>query len=94
MAEAFATAWLDREASAEAWYSALRPHVTSQLAAKLKDVDPVVVPAERLTGAATVAPQGSGLVEVSYPVDSGTLLLRLVVVDGRWLVDGVDWERA
>jgi hypothetical protein len=94
VAEAFATAWLDRKAPAEAWYSALRPHITTQLAEKLKDVDPVVVPAERLTGAATVAPQGSGFVEVSYPVDSGTLLLRLIVVDGRWLVDGVDWERA
>jgi hypothetical protein len=94
IAKAFATSWLDRTARADDWYSALVPHATEELAAKLKGVDPVVVPAERLTGSPTVVPRGTGLVEVSYPVDSGTLLLRVVVAEGRWLVDGVDWERA
>jgi hypothetical protein len=93
IAEAFAGDWLDRTAEADAWYAALLANATPTLAAKLKGVDPVVVPADRLTGPATVVPRGSGLVEVSYPVDSGTLLLRLVVGEGRWLVDGVDWER-
>ncbi|GIF49018.1 hypothetical protein DFJ67_2587 [Asanoa ferruginea] len=93
VAEAFAGDWLDRTAKADAWYEALLINSTPTLAAKLKGVDPVVVPADRLTGPATVVPRGSGLVEVSYPVDSGTLLLRLVVGEGRWLVDGVDWER-
>lgn len=94
VAKAFATSWLDRTAKADDWYSALVPDVTEELAAKLKGVDPVVVPAERLTGSPTVVPRGTGLVEVSYPVDSGTLVLRVVVTEGRWLVDGVDWERA
>ncbi|WP_239083655.1 hypothetical protein [Asanoa ishikariensis] len=94
IAKAFATSWLDRTAKVADWYAALVPHVTADLAAKLKGVDPVVVPAERLTGPPTVVPRGTGLVEVSYPVDSGTLLLRVVVAEGRWLVDGVDWERA
>ena len=26
-------------------------------------------------------------------VDSGKLTLQLVAPDGRWLVDGVDWDR-
>jgi len=94
VAEAFANSWLDRRAKAQAWFAALLPHSTPELAAKLKGVDPVVVPAERLTGPATVVPRGIGLAEVSYPVDSGTLVLRMVVAKGRWLVDGVDWERA
>jgi len=94
VAEAFAVAWLRRTAPAKSWHDALRPYATSALAAKLEDVDPVVVPASRLTGPASVTPRGSGFVEVSYPVDSGTLLLRLVVADGGWRVDGVDWERA
>ncbi|WP_245871463.1 hypothetical protein [Asanoa hainanensis] len=94
IAKAFATSWLDRTAKVADWYAALVPHTTAGLAAKLKGVDPVVVPAERLTGTPTVVPRGTGLVEVSYPVDSGTLLLRVVVADGRWLVDGVDWDRS
>lgn len=94
VAKAFADAWLNRTADAKAWYAALLPNATSDLAVKLKDVDPIVVPAERLTGSPTVVPRGSGFVEVSYPVDSGTLRLRLIVEQGRWLVDGVDWERA
>jgi hypothetical protein len=93
VAEDFAEAWLDRTAQADAWHAALAPNATPALAAKLEGVDPVVVPAERLTGPARVVPQGSGLAEVSYPVDSGTLVLRLIVEKGRWLVDGVDWER-
>lgn len=93
VAEDFAEAWLDRTAKADAWHAALVPNATPALAEKLEGVDPVVVPAERLTGDATVVPQGSGLAEVSYPVDSGTLVLRMVVGKGRWLVDGVDWER-
>ncbi|MDG4822416.1 hypothetical protein O7635_11205 [Asanoa sp. WMMD1127] len=93
VAKEFAASWLDRAAKAEAWHAALAPHATPTLEEKLEGVDPAVVPAERLTGPATVVPQGSGLAEVSYPVDSGTLVLRLVVEKGRWLVDGVDWER-
>ncbi|MEV0714942.1 hypothetical protein [Asanoa sp. NPDC050611] len=93
VAKDFAEEWLNRTAKADAWHAALVPNTTRTLAEKLEGVDPVVVPAERLTGAATVVPQGSGLAEVSYPVDSGTLVLRLVVEEGRWLVDGVDWER-
>ncbi|MEV4536888.1 hypothetical protein AB0J82_24225 [Asanoa sp. NPDC049518] len=93
MAEEFATAWLDHTAEADDWYAALVPNSTPSLAAKLKGVDPTEVPADRLTGSATVVPQGTGLAEVSYPVDSGTLVLRIVVGEGQWLVDGVDWER-
>ncbi|GIF76595.1 hypothetical protein Asi02nite_61130 [Asanoa siamensis] len=93
VAETFAKAWLNRTAKADAWHAALAAHATATLETKLEGVDPVVVPAERLTGQATVVPQGTGLAEVSFPVDSGILVLRLVVEKGRWLVDGVDWER-
>jgi hypothetical protein len=34
------------------------------------------------------------LVEVDVPVTPGTLKLRLLVTNGRWLVDGVSWERS
>jgi hypothetical protein len=91
---AFADAWLiHRDVSAEQWHDALVPYSTAALAEKLVDVDPVAVPADRLTGEPAVIPQTESLVEVTIPVDTGTLRLQLVAPDGRWLVDGVDWER-
>jgi hypothetical protein len=69
------------------------PYSTGALAEKLTDVDPAGVPADRLTGEPAIIPQTESLVEVTIPVDTGRLRLQLVAPDGRWLVDGVDWER-
>jgi hypothetical protein len=93
VAKAFASAWLDREATPERWYAGLLPHSTADLAKRLEGVDPSGVPAERMTGPASVIPRGEQFLEVVYPLDVGNLRLRLVAPDGRWLVDGVDWER-
>jgi hypothetical protein len=90
----FMRAWLRGELGPEQWHTGIARHATSRLAARLSGVDPSGVPAERTTGEATLIPRGEGAMAVSVPVDSGTVLLRLVVVDGRWLVDGVDWSRA
>jgi hypothetical protein len=92
---AFADAWLiHRDVSADQWHAALVPYSTADLAEKLVGVDPAGVPAERLTGEPVVVPQTESLVEVTIPVDTGRLRLQLVGPDGRWLVDGVDWERS
>ncbi|MEV1286022.1 hypothetical protein [Micromonospora sp. NPDC049679] len=94
VARSFAAAWVNhRDVSAVQWHDALRPLSTAALTRKLADVDPVVVPAERLVGEPTLLPLTSGVVEVEISVDSGKLRLRLTAPDGRWLVDGVDWER-
>jgi hypothetical protein len=85
VAEAFAAAWVHHQVSEQAWYGALLPHSTS---------DPAGVPADRITGEPTLVPRGATFVEVHFPVDTGVLRLRLIAPDGRWLVDGVDWERA
>jgi hypothetical protein len=47
-----------------------------------------------MTGPAVVQNRAAQFVEVTLPVDSGTVRLRLLSTNGRWLVDGVDWERA
>jgi hypothetical protein len=52
------------------------------------------VPADRIAGDLELIPRGRKYVEVAVPVDSGRLILRLIAPEGRWLVDGVDWERA
>jgi hypothetical protein len=90
----FLKAWLRSDLSAAAWHAGIAPFATDALAAKLDGVDPAGVPASRTTGAAEVTPQGVGLVEVTFPVDSGEVRLRVLRVNGAWLVDAVDWERA
>ena len=90
----FLTAWLRSYLNAAAWHAGVAPFSTEALAAKLDGVDPAGVPATRTTGAAEVTPQGVGLVEVMFPVDSGEVRLRVLRVNGAWLVDAVDWERA
>lgn len=95
VATSFARAWLNhRGTTSEAWLARLKPFATTELEQKLVGVDPAGVPADRITGAAKVIPRGASFVEVTVPVDAGLLRLRLVADAGRWLVDGVDWERA
>jgi len=60
---------------------------------RLKGVDPAGVPASRTTGDSTIVDQEPTYLEIAIPLDAGTLSLRVVPVDGRWLVDGVDWQR-
>lgn len=95
VASAFAAAWVDHEGvSAKEWHSRLARNATAGLARKLSGVDPAGVPADRITGRPAVIPHAATIVDVVIPVDSGRLRLRLIVVDDRWVVDGVDWERA
>ncbi|GAA4679876.1 hypothetical protein [Phytohabitans rumicis] len=95
VAEAFGMAWVDhRDTTADRWYAGLLPHCTETLAGKLADVDPAAVPADRLTGKPVLIPYAENIVDATIRVDSGLLRLRLTAVAGRWLVDGVDWERA
>jgi hypothetical protein len=59
--------------------------------AKLKEADPGGVPADSVTGPMETKAVGTDVV-VTIPVGGGTVRLNLVVVGGRWLVDGVDWD--
>lgn len=94
VATAFGRAWVKhRDVTADDWYAGLLPHCTETLAKKLADVDPAGVPADRLTGEPVLIPYADQIVDATIRVDSGLLRLRLTSVEGRWLVDGVDWER-
>jgi hypothetical protein len=93
VAAEFITAWLRSQLGPEQWHAGIEPYATPALAAKLSGVDPAGVPAERTTGEAKVIRRGAGSAAVTVPVDSGAVELRLIVVDGGWLVDGVDWSR-
>jgi hypothetical protein len=90
----FTKAWLNHHnISAADWHKGIAKYSTKTLSDRLDGVDPGSVPADRMTGAATVDDQESSYVDVAVPCDAGTLVLRMVIVDGRWLADGVDWRR-
>jgi hypothetical protein len=91
---AFATAWIKRELTPQAWHVGVSAHATDQLAESLTDVDPAGVPATRLTGLPTIGLRTDLFAQVGVPADSGRLVLTLLKQDDEWLVDGVDWERA
>lgn len=94
VAGAFAANWVAHHGvPADVWHARLTEHATPELARKLSGVDPAVVPADFVTGKPVLIPHAATIVDVVVPVDSGKLRLRMIAVDDRWLVDGVDWER-
>jgi hypothetical protein len=89
----FAKAWLNHHGiSAADWHKAVSKYSTKALADRLDGVDPGSVPADKLTGSAAIAEEDPSYLDVSVPTDAGTLILRMVVVNGQWLVNGVDWS--
>lgn len=95
VALAFAQAWLHHDGvSSQQWFDGLAKYVTDDLREQLTGVDPAGVPANSVTGDPTLAAGDRAYAQVTIPVDSGVLSLRLLATNGRWLVDGVDWERS
>jgi hypothetical protein len=94
VAKKFTQDWLAHtRVDGATWLARLRPSMTRALADKLAGVDPAGVPATRITGGITMTNHDPTFVEATIPVDSGTVQLRLLLVDGLWLVDGIDWSR-
>jgi hypothetical protein len=95
VAYAFAGAWVDHDnVSAKAWRDRLVPNSTPSLSEDLAGTDPADVPASRVNGRPKLVPIGEGLMDAVVATDSGTLTLRLVAPEGRWLVSEIDWEGA
>ncbi|MDT4989783.1 MAG: hypothetical protein QOI74_3877 [Micromonosporaceae bacterium] len=95
VATAFMAGWLTHDGvTPQQWRSSFARYATPALLEQLKDTDPAVVPAQRTTGAVAVQNRSQAYVEAAIPVDSGTVRLRMLAVNGRWLVDGIDWDRA
>jgi hypothetical protein len=94
IANSFAAAWLDHDGvTAAAWNKAIVRFCTGQLAAQFTGVDPADVPASRIVGAPSLIDFSATYVQVSIPMDGGSLVLGLKGPEGLWLVDTVDWNR-
>jgi hypothetical protein len=90
----FARAWLNHtNISATDWHKAVAKYATKSLADRLDGTDPITVPASQMTGTPTFVTQLPAYADIAIPLDAGTLTLTLSATNGRWLVDGVDWER-
>jgi hypothetical protein len=95
VATSFVQAWLTHDGvTPDQWRAGFAKYATANLRSKFKETDPAGVPAQRTTGPVVLQSRAATYVEASVPVDSGTVRLRLLGTNGRWLVDGVDWERA
>lgn len=92
-ANSFAALWIDHDRPAKAWRDSLLPFCTKTLAGELAGVDPASVPADRITGNASLDVHADATVDVIIPIDAGKLRLRMVIQQNKWLVDGIDWER-
>ncbi|HCT79894.1 MAG TPA: hypothetical protein DGG94_06970 [Micromonosporaceae bacterium] len=95
VATSFAENWINKNRTAQAWRASLQPLSTKTLTAELAGADPISVPAQRITGAPVTEVLAETSADIIFPMDAGKLRLRLVYgAEGRWLVDGIDWERA
>lgn len=95
VATEFMRGWLAHDGvRPEQWRASFAKSATPTLRDRLKDTDPAGVPARRMTGDVALHDRAGAFVEASVPVDSGTVRLRMLAKNGRWLVDGVDWERS
>jgi hypothetical protein len=91
VATRFVTAWLKHTGvTGDQWRAALTPNATPALMAKLAQTDPAGVPASQVVGEVRVVTHDA-VAEALVPVNGGTVTLTLVVRDGRWKVDGIDW---
>jgi hypothetical protein len=90
----FTHAWLaSTGVTPRQWRLAVGKYATPTLSAKFANTDPADVPAASITGKLTVIDRAPSYVDITVPLDTGTLSLRLIATNGQWLVDGVDWQR-
>jgi hypothetical protein len=86
-AKAFTKAYIDTDKSQKDWFAGISPYLTGEKKQELKQTDPSRVPIKEIRG----KPELTGN-NVNFQTDAGLLLLRMVEQDGKWLVDGIDFQ--
>ncbi|MBA3489215.1 MAG: hypothetical protein H0T78_06650 [Longispora sp.] len=93
IAESFARAWARPDLSVSEWLAGVKPLATSAYGTLLESVDPGRIPATTITGGATPTSTTPSAVIFDVPTDAGILAITCQLVDGTWLVNGVDLRR-
>jgi hypothetical protein len=87
-AEQFAAIWSTPDTQ---WYERLAGLATPALAEALASAEPPAT-ARRITGDGQVFFDAPEWARIGVPADAGTVVLDVVIVDGKWLVSAVDWR--
>lgn len=93
VAARWSAAWVRPPAgtTAEQWLEALRPLTTQEYLGVLATVDPVAIPATRVTGAPEPVQVATDSVMAEVRTDALTLMVLVVrTADGGWRVSGYD----
>jgi hypothetical protein len=85
--KAFATAWVDSDRSKADWYAAVSEHASDKVREEFAETDPSRVPATEIRD----EPVATGT-SVEIKTDKGLLILEMLEKDGKWYVDGVDFQ--
>ncbi|MBP2364976.1 hypothetical protein [Pseudonocardia parietis] len=92
VARVWASAWVNHPdgITSQQWLAGLRPYTTDEFLGVLANVDPVNIPASRVTGPATPTRVAPKSVEVAVPTDTLRLTILVVDTDAGWKVSRYD----
>lgn len=92
VARVWASAWVNHPegTTPQQWLAGLRPYTTDEFLGVLANVDPMNIPASRVTGQATPTRAASKSVEVHVPTDTLRLTILVVDTDAGWKVSRYD----
>lgn len=92
VARVWTSAWVNHPegTTSQQWLAGLRPYTTDEFLGVLAGVDPVNIPASRVTGPATPTRVAEKSVEVDVPTDALRLTILVVDTDAGWKVSRYD----
>lgn len=88
-AEAYVRAWAHPDLPASSWLAGVTPYAAPGYAALLRTVDPGNIPAHAVTGPSAAVVSTTVVNVYAVPTDAGTLLVTCNLLNGWWLVTGV-----
>jgi hypothetical protein len=91
--KAFMMVWLDRHLPPVEWRRQIAEMSTTNVSDNLVGVDPLSVPATRITGDITLPVLSPSFAQAKVPVDSGIVTLGLTKPGGVWLIASIDFGR-
>jgi hypothetical protein len=88
-AEAFVRAWAHPDLPASIWLAGVTPYAAPGYTTLLRTVDPGTIPARTVTGPGAAVFSTAAVTVYAVPTDAGTLLVTCNLLNGRWLVTGM-----
>lgn len=92
VAKLWAQAWVNHPAGItnEQWLDGLRPYTTDEFLPQMSTVDPINIPATRLTGEPRASQSYTSSVQVLVPTDGPELSISVLKTSAGWRVSDYD----